>query len=481
MSSTTAADPARPRWSLAARLTAWYACSAFLLILAATGFLYWALVANLEREDDEFVEKKVQLLRKLLHDRANHAALRHEVGVDRPNLEAPQMYVRLRRADGTVQLETPGMDAELPPHVFPGPAAADAPPGPGTEIRTPTGKHFRILAASAATSAGPRVLQVAFDRTYEIALLAEYRAHLWLVLGAALVACALAGYHIARRGLRPLAQITRTAGHIRSTTLDERLALDGLPAELSALAATFNDMLDRLQESFSRLGRFSADIAHELRTPLNNLRGEAEVALGRPRTPEEYRHVLGSCLEESLRLTQLIDSLLFLARSESPQAEIAAEPVNVGRELGAVRDFYEAAASEAGVSLAVETPTDLVAGLDRTLFQRAVGNLVGNALAHTPAGGTVTLTAAADGTSIRVEVADTGAGIPPEHLPHVFDRFYRVDPARAGGPGRVGLGLAIVKSIAALHQGSAEIASALGRGTRVRLVFPQARKTPAAR
>src|SRR5206468_2001074 len=125
-------------------------------------------------------------------------------------------------------------------------------------------------------------------------------------------------------------QITHTARHIRSSTLNERLAVDGLPAELAVLAATFNDMLDRLEEAFQRLSRFSADIAHELRTPLNNLRGEAEVALGRPRTPEEYRQVLGSCLEEAQRLTYLIDSLLFLARSESPQAEIATQPVNVG-------------------------------------------------------------------------------------------------------------------------------------------------------
>src|SRR5262249_16434652 len=152
----------------------------------------------------------------------------------------------------------------------------------------------------------------------------------WLVLGIALVVCAFAGYHIARRGLRPLVEITATTRRIRSTTLSERLAGHGLPAELGELAATFNEMLDRLEGAVARLGRFSADIAHELRTPVNHLRGEAEVALSRPRSPEEYREVLGSGLEECVRLTRLIDSLLFLARAEVPETQITLEPLDVG-------------------------------------------------------------------------------------------------------------------------------------------------------
>src|SRR5262249_7366571 len=152
-----------------------------------------------------------------------------------------------------------------------------------------------------------------------------------------------------------------TTRRIRSTTLHERVELAGLPAELSVLAGTFNEMLDRLEESFTRLARFSADIAHELRTPVNNLRGEAEVALGKARAPEEYREVLGSCLEECGRLSRIIDSLLFLARAESPETQIAREWIDVGRELAVVRDFYEAAAGEAGVTLRLAAPQGIVA------------------------------------------------------------------------------------------------------------------------
>ena len=179
------------------------------------------------------------------------------------------------------------MFSELPVEAFPDADAADAAPGHGTELRTQSGKSYRLLAARAGVGlpAGPtRVLQVALDRSYEEDLLARYRGHLWLVLGVSLVVCALVGYRIARRGLRPVAEITDAARRIRSTTLHQRIHLRGLPAELSVLAETFNEMLDRLEESFGRLEQFSADIAHELRTPVNNLRGEAEVALAKPRT-----------------------------------------------------------------------------------------------------------------------------------------------------------------------------------------------------
>jgi two-component system, OmpR family, heavy metal sensor histidine kinase CusS len=309
------------------------------------------------------------------------------------------------------------------------------------------------------------------DCSLEEDLLAAYRGQLGLVLGTALVLCTLAGYWIARRGIRPVAEIVETARRMRSSTLHQRLAVQGLPAELFQLASTFNEMLDRLEESFSRLARFSADIAHELRTPVNILRGEAEVALGKLRSPEEYREVLASSLEECVRLSHLIDNLLFLARAESPQSQIVREPMDIGRELEGLRDFYEAAASEAGVAMACNSQAGIVAALDRALFQRAVGNLVANALAHTGPGGTITLSAAGEHDAVRVEVADTGCGIAPEHLPHVFDRFYRVDAARSSGSGRVGLGLAIAKSIATLHGGSAVIASEVGRGTRITLVL----------
>jgi two-component system heavy metal sensor histidine kinase CusS len=332
--------------------------------------------------------------------------------------------------------------------------------------RTP----YRVVAARA----GAEILQLALDRAYEREILADYRRNLWLVLGAALAACTVVGYVIARRGLRPVADMSAMARRIRSSNLGERLATGGLPRELLDLADTCNAMLARLEESFGRLAHFSAHIAHELRTPVNNLRGEVEVALGRPRSPQEYCEVLGSCLEECGRLGRLIDSLLFLARAENPKTQIERERVEMARELATVREFYEAAAADAGIQLEVGATDPAAVALSRPLLQRALGNLVENALAHTPSGGRITLSARRCEQVLSVEVADTGPGIPAEHVPHLFSRFYRVDGARSDRSGGLGLGLAIVKSIAELHGGKVAIDSQVGAGTRVALRFPVA-------
>ena len=284
--------------------------------------------------------------------------------------------------------------------------------------------------------------------------------------------CTIVGYVIARRAVRPVHQIADAAKRVRSSTLGSRIDTTTLPSEVAALAVTFNTMLQGLQESFDRLSQFSADIAHELRTPVNNLRGEAEVALAKLRSPHQYQEILGSLLEEAQRLSRIIDGLLFMARAETPETHIARETLSVAQELSVVRDFYEPAATEAGVTLSVVANPDLQVVVDRTLFQRAVGNLVANALTHTPAGGRASIEAEEDDRAMQVAVRDTGRGIPPEHLPHVFDRFYRVERSRSTTPGGLGLGLPLVQSIMRLHQGSVDIESRPGSGTCVYLRFP---------
>jgi two-component system heavy metal sensor histidine kinase CusS len=242
---------------------------------------------------------------------------------------------------------------------------------------------------------------------------------------------------------------------------------------LESLAGTFNEMLDRLEDAFERISRFSADIAHDLRTPVNNIRGEAEVALARARTIDEYRDALESSLEESVRLSDLISNLLFLARAESPLMHLRRERVDVAELLDGVREYYEASAADVGISLSTSFKNEpVVAELDRTLVQRAVGNLVSNAVAHTPTGGSVVLATSTERAMVRIEVSDTGIGIPADALPRVFDRFFRVDPSRSQASGGTGLGLAIVQGIMLLHGGKVEIASQPGKGTRVTLSMP---------
>lgn len=463
--------------SIALRMAIWYALSAFTLIFLATGFLYWVLATNLEREDIRVLDDNLNNVRLLLRssppsvlpDRRDRALAWHPE-------QQPQVYVRVLDDGGRTLLETPGMSSELP-----APTAAEltdlgSREEVSREVVSGSGKLFRTLAARIAsdTQGMPvRFVQVAMDRHNEENLLARYREQFWLALSVSVVLCSIAGYVIARAGMRPIESIGRTAERIRSTTLHERIGILGLPAELSGLAETFNTMLDRLQDSFARISQFSDDVAHELRTPINNLRGEIEVALTKARSSEDYRELLGSCLEECARISRVIQSLLFLARAENTPDLLQRESIDVGKELMAVQEFYEATAAEAGVDLNISVTADLWAPLDRTLFQQAVGNLVSNAIAHTPKDGTVQITACGDESWLQVVVRDTGCGIAPEHLPHVLDRFYRVDPARSSSRNNVGLGLAVVKSIVERHSGTIEIESEIGRGTQAKVSFPR--------
>jgi two-component system heavy metal sensor histidine kinase CusS len=462
--------------SLARRLSVWYALSAFLLLAIGTAILYWELVHRFDQQNDQYLTEKIASLETLLHDPSQPLpTVQWEVEEESLATTSVHVMSRILAANGSLLFETTGMSKELPTEllVFP----ADQGDTRATEVRSTSGKQFRVLTAKTAANShrnrGPFQIQVAVDLAYQQNLLSSYRDRLWIVLGFGLVTAVLIGHRIARVGIAPVQEMAATVRRIRSNTLNERLRLGGLPRELSELADTFNETLDSLEDAFERLSRFSSDLAHELRTPIGNIRGELEVALARARTPLEYREVLGSSLEECEKLSRLIDRLLFLARAERPEGLIQREDLDLPLELEALLEFYEPAASERGIRMNVSVSEGVIAGADRTLLQVAVGNLLENAIHHTSEGGVITLAARPLEDSLTVSVSDTGVGIPSDHLPHVFERFYRVDPAREHKEGGAGLGLALVQTVARLHGGRAEIESEFGRGTCVTLHFPR--------
>jgi two-component system, OmpR family, heavy metal sensor histidine kinase CusS len=465
------------RWwdTLAFRLTAGYALAGLLLVFFATASLYFVLVTELERSTDLFLADKLNVIRTMLRDRPDDwDTLREEVELESAARRYEQFYIRLLDEQNTPLMATPGMAEQLDLQQFP--VQVQTASNRALPMKGRNGGVFRVTTAVVPVGSPPTksdTIQIAIDVSAKEELLARYRHWFWGILLASLGIFPLVGYQIARQGIRPVEEIATTARHISSSNLRERILPEGYPSELASLANTFNEMLDRLEESFDRISRFSADIAHDLRTPVNNIRGEAEVALARARSADEYREVIESFLEEAVRLSDLISDLLFLARAESPLAHLRRERVDVGELLGGVMEYYEASAADGGVSLTSSAAEAAVtAELDRTLVQRAVGNLVSNALANTPPGGAVVLGTNADDSTVRIEVSDTGVGIPAEALPKVFDRFFRVDSSRSQGSGGTGLGLAIVQSIALLHGGNVEISSQLGQGTRVTLCMP---------
>jgi two-component system heavy metal sensor histidine kinase CusS len=289
---------------------------------------------------------------------------------------------------------------------------------------------------------------------------------------------AVVGVWLARRIGVAARRLGTAAGRIDGRAQGERLDLAQLPIELRDAGEAFNRMLDRLEASYARLSEFSSDLAHDLRTPINNLLGEAQVALSRPRAAEEYRGVLESAVEDYERLSRLIENMLFLARAEDAQALVQHEWVVV-QDLGTrVRDYFEALAEERQVRLVftchADAPATLRVWADRVMLARAVGNLLSNALRYAPAGSVVTLgvVVAADGAA-RLEVSNAGPAIPLQYQQKIFERLFRVDPAREGSAQGSGLGLAIVRSIMGLHGGRATVRSGNGPLTVFTLWFPK--------
>jgi two-component system heavy metal sensor histidine kinase CusS len=468
--------------TLAFRLTAGYALAGLILVILATASLYFVLVSELEKSTELFLGDKLHVLRTMLRERPDDTdALREEVELETAARRYEQFYIRLLDEQNTPLMTTPGMADELDLSRLARRTRGrlDVP----IAMKGRHGQAFRVTTAIAPAGSPPThtiTIQIAIDVSQKEAFLARFRLGFWMIILGTLAIFPMVGYQIARQGIRPVEEMAATARRISSTHLGERILTEGYPFELASLAGTFNQMLDRLEDSFNRISKFSADIAHDLRTPVNNIRGEAEVALARARTIDEYRNALESSLEEAVRLSDLISNLLFLARTESPLMHLRREPVDVAELLDGLQEYYEASAADGGISLSTRFGEEpVIAELDRTLMQRAVGNLVSNAVAHTPSGGSVVMATSSESAVVRIEVADTGIGIPPEALPRVFDRFFRVDPSRSQASGGTGLGLAIVQGIMLLHGGKVEIFSQPGKGTRVILSMPAFASTAA--
>ncbi|MGB8166150.1 MAG: ATP-binding protein [Chthoniobacteraceae bacterium] len=307
----------------------------------------------------------------------------------------------------------------------------------------------------------------------EMAALREYARWLAGIGGAVLVLGLGGGWWLASRAIRPLDAITATAARIADGRLDERINARETDSELGRLAAVLNATFARLETAFAQQARFTADAAHELRTPVSIIISQAQLGLRGERTAGEYREMLGSCLRAANRMEKLTQSLLELARQDAGASTGSAEPCDLAVVARETLELLQPAAAERGLTLDSELAPALCR-VDPDRIAQVLLNLVSNALEHTPAGGRILLRTSTDGTSAMASIADTGSGIAPEHLPRVFDRFFRADPSRNRRTGGAGLGLAICKAIADAHGGRLEVASDEGKGSTFTLRLPAA-------
>jgi len=394
-------------------------------------------------------------------------------------------------AAGLVEMDDGSIDLELPKSIrllfrrgddLPYYAVWDASgklihrSSPSVKATRPTSATSRSRGSAREVAlAGPLGTWILVGRTakHEREKLAEFLAACLTAGAAFMLVALLGGWFLATRALRPIARMTEAASAIGAKDLSRRIDVSQIESELGALARTLNETFDRLQTAFDHQARFTADASHELRTPLSLVLSQAELALMKDRSPQEYREALQSVERAGLRMKTVVEGLLTLARADAKQLTLAKETVAFGSLVEDTASLLGPLASQRKVAVTVHAQPAAVEG-DRDRLRDAVTNLLSNAVRYTAEGGRVEVTVSAEEREAVLKVADTGIGIPEKDRPHIFERFYRVDQARSRDKGGSGLGLAITKWIVEAHRGTISFTSREGQGTTFTVRLPLA-------
>jgi heavy metal sensor kinase len=454
-----------PRMTIGWRLTLWYGAVLAVSLVGLGALVFVTFSRNLMAEIDRALDEELAEIEMEVTAAPDAAARDRQLHKYFGEHEFYEIQVARPGGEILFRSET----AAAHPFVVP---AIDA--LAGTEMKESVtqsdGASFRLGSRVVTGCDGPVVIQTADSLALYHRERRQLLAVMFTTVPVVLLLAGAGGFWVSRRALAPVDRMTATALEISASRLDRRVETPVSNDEMGRLALAFNAMIERLQQSFSEMQRFTADAAHELRTPLAVLRSEAEVALRAPRSVERYQEVLVSQLEEIERLSRLADQLLFLCREDAGPPSTKA-PVRVDAVLEAVGSQMQGAAEARGLTLAVQDPPVCTVEIDADRLRRLFVNLLDNAIKFTPAGGTVTVTGRRENGAVEITVADSGIGVAANHAPRLFQRFYRVDAARSGREG-AGLGLAICQSIVQGHQGTIRLESEPGRGTQVRVRLP---------
>jgi heavy metal sensor kinase len=459
------------RLSIRWRLTLWNTLALAALLLGFAGLVYALMVHALYEQTDRAL---LGGYRQLEHDDRLARAVSDPEANDRLEYlirelkEHNNIVAVVYRPAGPVRARTEELAQDSVPAA---PPAPDGEPRLGDRTVPLLGRQRALVGRLRLGKEDATVLLLApldeVDRERGLLL-----ASLLTAVPAALAVAGGVAYLLARKALAPVEQLRRRAQEITAERLDRRLPVARPGDELGDLAATINDMIERLERSFAEVRRFTADASHELRTPLTAIRTEAEVALARSTLPPEQQHLLGSILEECERLTRLTDQLLTLSREDAGVARAPCAAVDLSALVAGVVETMRPLAEARGLSLRAEVAAAVRALGDGGRLRQVFYNVLDNAIKYTPEGGQIEVRVGARGSDAVVVVRDTGVGIAAEHLPRVFDRFYRVDRARSREQGGTGLGLSISRSIVTAHGGRIDLDSVPGRGTTCTVVLP---------
>ncbi|TDY88409.1 UNVERIFIED_ORG: two-component system heavy metal sensor histidine kinase CusS [Herbaspirillum seropedicae] len=450
--------------SLTVRLTALFALAST-AVLVGLGLLIMSTVAkHFTDQDEQLLEKELELIRMVVNERGA-GAITSTFGEALHN--HPGFFVHISSIDGRPMYSTLA-DATQPI------LAAAKRVASGHSFSVDAGQHqeFQAIKAYLKDDKSGEQLQiiVAVDTEIHDHFMRNFQTTLILYVAGSAVIVVLLSWWAARRGLAPLRAMSDKVQAVSSHNFGERMPIETLPVEIADLAAKLNAMLERLQQDFHRITNFSTDIAHELRTPITNLLTQTDVVLTQQRTNEAYRDTLSSNAEELQRLARTISDMLFLAQTENGISLPSYEPLKLQDEITELLDFYDALAEEKGVNL--QLTGDAAVRGDRLMVRRALSNLISNAMRYTPAAGSIAVSIARSEGDVLVAVENDGPEIPEEHLPHLFDRFYRADKSRTKlDTDSAGLGLSITQAIMRAHQGKVTVRSSQGK-TRFTLRFP---------
>lgn len=458
--------------SIVWRITIWNSIMFVFILFLFSGFLYFTFSEMVTKEVDSILTRELGLIAYCLEEGDSYSKIEQHINrlrsFERVNQE--EIYWQIENDRGQIIAESRNLygqginDSDTLKKIHENTLSWD-PELNGIPLRAMSMQliSHNKLTYRITVATNDRIRHFAIDQLRNIIIICNF-----VFLGISI----LIGWLISKKTLKPIHQIIRTTNTITATSLHERLLIEGHEDELQNLSKTLNGMIDRLEDSFTQIQQFTSDVSHELRTSLTIMRGELDVALNRNRSEEEYKGVLYAVLEEVIYLSDMVEKFLYLSRNTSNSNLIERKTVDGMLLFQNVRNHLLSLEIKKQIELYTQVPDPFILFGDEDLLRRLFINLIENALKYTPEGGTVEIKANRKENFIYINVIDNGIGISEEHLPFIFQRFYRADDSRSRSQGGTGLGLSLCKWIVDVHEGTIKVRSKTDEGTSITVKLP---------